>query len=302
MPTLFQPSSTSFGEAKTLVAEQHSRQSGPGMLLRAGNSLRAAVARWNRFNWEWNIVTAADINVTAGVQEYDLPYDFRDLYCAAITVNGATRALAADGARNALRSNPSNQSGETTGYTLVKRGSTGKLRLLVPPNTDGVISQIMYYRRMVQPCAVSASGSWATGSTSITANGSLAGVTLGSLWAPPSVTAASQYRTVTDITLIPSGIVVVDAAPAASASGTFTIGGDAHPLDIPEDFTWSLLAAAIEHFLVGINGPEKLISYWRVAAAEGLAETKGALRKQADRDVRFIPAGWGSYNPNQVVY
>ena len=301
MPSiLFQPTSLSFGDAKTFVAEQFSKQSATGMLNRAGRAIQRAFGDWNKHNWEWNVVTAADITVTAGTSEYTLPFDFRDLYACVLTTGGASRVLASDSFRNYIRHVPTRQAGFSTGYNLLRRGSTGKIQLVTTPQTDGLLEQFHYYRRMIIPCSVSATGSWSASGTTITlVTGSLSGAHLGNILKSAGVT--DNY--VVGLDIGGSTLDVLNPLSASGASAAFTVGGDDCLLDVPEDYVWNLLPRACEHFLVSVNAPEKLISYWAAAARAGLSEAKGSLNNQADRIVAFVPEDWDTtnFNPNLVI-
>lgn len=313
MPTLFQRSSLTFGEAKSYVAEQHSKHSDPGMLLRAGRAIQRAVQDWNKYNWEWLITAGSDVSVTGGLSTtlYPVPYNYKDMYNLVFEQGGTKRALVSDTKRAYDRVVPMPLTGITTGYNLHRLGDLGKFQIQDPANSDGTIS-LLYYRRMVVPCTVSlgaistADGTVGTQVACYPTTGT-AGARIGNAvvitdTAPGTGSVLTAEDTV--LTALTSTKITLSTAAVGSLvlGDTTTIGGDDQFLDIHADFEWALLARAVEHFLASVGSTDQKLAYWMGQAAKGIEDAKGAQAQKDDRELCFEPLPWnGGYNPNRIV-
>lgn len=309
MPSLFQRSSLTFGEAKIWVAEQHSKQASTEMLNRAGRAIQRAVKDWNRYKWEWLITSGTDVSVTAGLNntKYPVPYNYRAMYSLVITQGGVSRALVQDTKRVYDRVMPKPMTSMTSAYNLVRLGDLGKFELQDPPNADGTV-RMLYYRRMNIPCSVTG----ATVTAYSVASGadaarlylsSTAGIQIG---APISVVISSTEKLAegTVVTAVEADYVEISSDPLAAPTpaGAVTVGGDNEFLDIHVDFEWDLLARAVEHFLVSCGAAEAKLAYWIQAAVNGIEKAQAAQNDKDDRDLSFeVMPAYAGYNPNRIV-
>lgn len=302
MPTLFQRSSLTFGEAKTEVARKHSKQANTDMLDRAGSAIQRAFQDWNKTNWEWLITAAPSISVSAGVDNtlYPVPYNYKDMYNIVLEQGGTKRALVSDTKRHYDRVVPMPLTSITTGYNLHRLGDLGKFQIQDPSNSDGTIT-LLYYRRMVVPCSISCSGFASTGVAPTLAGGSSAGWTIGNA---VSVATTGKIAPGTVVTTVnPNTVELSTTLLAGINSGdVLTVGGDDQHLDVHTDFTWALLARACEHFLADVGTTDTKMQYWMAQAAKGIEDAKGAQAQKDDRELAFEPLPWfGGYNPNRII-
>lgn len=305
MPSLFQRSSLTFGEAKIWVAEQHNKQTSADFLLRAGRAIQRAVQDWNRFRWEWLVTEGPVVTVTAGLAntKYPVPYDYRDMYNMIITQGGTSRALVQDTKRAYDRVMAQPIASTTSAYNLIRVGDLGKFEIQDPPNAGGTI-RMLYYRRMCVPCAVSgltvSDYSDLSDGTTRLYLASTAGIKIG---APVVTDTAGVLDDGMIVVGVEADYITISSHPLTDPTGVvIDVGGDAEFLDIHVDFEWDLLARAVEHFLVSCGAAEAKLAYWMGTAQRGLEKAQAMQNDHDDRELSFEPLPfWGGYNPNRIV-
>lgn len=311
---MFQQSTLTFGSAKTHIAEQAGKQQTTEMLARAGRSLQFAIKQWNTVNWSWLLSTAQLTLGTAGTAA--LPYDFRDVY--SLTWLGQTQRWIPARTRRAydrLYQSQASTAYAQTRYDTFLRGALGILS--VSGTSVSGTASLSYYRKMTEPCAVTASSCiiTATGQPYVlsTSLGAFSGARPGN-----RVTFSTGFTTASLIlaTAISQGwdpasangyadILYVNASStAATASTTVTIGGDSYYLDIPQDYEGGILGLAAWHFMAGVGGPADKIAEFKELASSVLQEALNDDGSNEDLDICFEPplpndtrAAW---NPNRT--
>jgi len=282
--SLFQQSNYSFGEAKRWVATQAGKQSTDEMLARAGDSIVAAVQHWNsKANWDWLITTAASISVTSATALYALPYNFKDMYTATLTAGGYPRTLKAKEKRLFTRYNPAPVPTTPFQYDLLYKGGSGLIELLPSSDSTGTLD-LVYYRKMVVPCTVTANTRFSSGQSSGSA--SVTGLRVGNpVFSSAFATGASVLTGINY-----SGLVVTFNS-TASINGTdygTVYGGDNVPLDIPDHYEMNILAWAAHHFMSSLGVPQDRLGYWIQYAKDGLDDALAEHSAQPeDLDVQI---------------
>lgn len=154
--SLFRQSTTSFGDAKAMVASQGSKQSTPEMLLKAGVAIQQAFQDWNRYNWQWLVTSPPEdfrnpYTVAIGQANFDLPYNFKDTYDIVLKTGNSYRALRQDTKRAYDRAVPFPMNSFTVAYNLQRVGDLGQLQVQNPPDSPGTLA-LLYHRTLTQPC------------------------------------------------------------------------------------------------------------------------------------------------------
>jgi hypothetical protein len=303
--SLFQPSTLTFGNAKTQVAQQASKQNTAEFLARAGQSVQKAIQNWNKYNWRWMMVQAADVTASAGVTSLALPYDFKDVYTLSVVSPGRQRVLTGVPRRIYDRVvYDQTLPNDVMGYDLFTQGALGRISIHPVPDTAETI-RLKYYRRMWVPCSVTATvaatGGADTALASASAVGGFAGITngspiygLGAGWVMSSTPATAIITS--PFTLTVSG---ANMTASANTSATAGFGGDALALDIPEDFENGIMSWATHHFLSGLGAPEGRLSYYISLSESEFQEARAANERYEDQDISFEiatpPWGRGAY-------
>jgi len=232
---------------------------------------------------------------SAGTDDYNLPFDFKDVYGFRITSAGRERTLKGSprSVYDRVVQTQSGNTGETIGYDLFRSGAYGQITLQPTPDVTED-TKLLYYRRMWVPCTVTASLSAIAGTdTNIgaTALGGFAGIT----WGSPVVATGqgwAQTSAVTYATALinsPTSITLLGATFTASANGsaTFAFGGDNWFLDIPEDYENAIMSRAVHQFLSDLGAPEGRLSYWIQMANSEFDEATEANQRYEDQDISF---------------
>jgi hypothetical protein len=293
--SLFQPSTLTFGSAKTRIAKKASKQNYSEFLDRAGSALQDSFKFYNKYNWRWLMTSTTALTVAADTTDYSLPFDFKDVYGFRITTDGRERTLKGiprsvyDRVHQVQSGNP----GETIGYDLYRSGTYGQIT--VQPSPDAASStKLLYYRRMWVPCTITGVSVLCTGGLdtnvgSASALGGFSGITQGSPAVTTNVgwTVAATYATA--LMSGPLSITLSGATFTASANGTatFNFGGDNWYLDLPEDYENALLSRATHQFLSDLGAPEGRLSYWIQMANSEFDEAMEANHRYEDQDISF---------------
>jgi len=152
---LFQPSTLSWGQAKTRVAGVAGSAGDSDQLIMAGYFLEEAFRAFEAAkDWKY-LFASTTISITAGTSDYNLPSDFRKIYNVRVSV-GNPRVLQYIDKRDYDLLRPDQSAVTTpTGYMLTGlwNNSPGKITL-VPNNalTDSMI--VNYYRNITIPDAI----------------------------------------------------------------------------------------------------------------------------------------------------
>lgn len=294
---LFQKSTVTFGTAKTLVAQQASKQNTNEFKTRAGQSLQAAIRYWNKYNWRWLMKQSPTITTTTGASAVALPHDFKDVYSLRVVSTGMERVLVANSKRTFDRhlSDPDTPD-ITKGYNLFSQGDQGMLGL-VPPTNAAINLAMRYYRRMTVPCSAIVTGvvpALAASSVNVSSLNvsSLAGMTWSCpLTLPSGWTLESGFTRAVGLPYSPDYFIVSGAifntTAVATASATYSCGGDEHPLDIPEDYENGILSWATHHFLSTLGAPQGRLTYYVQLANDELEEAKRVNEQFEDQDIGF---------------
>ena len=137
-------SDLTYAKAKAVVARTIGDETDARSLGHAGDALRMAVADWNRrHQFEWNVLDAFDISVTAGTSSYDLPSDFLHMHSVRMIVNERPLMYL----RQRLYDRASLDQNErqwSTHYTLFGSGQSGQITLIPIPSEDDTC-RLRYY-------------------------------------------------------------------------------------------------------------------------------------------------------------
>lgn len=301
---LFQGSSTTFGQAKSVVAEACGKQSTTEFLDRAGRAIQYAIRKWNTVNWKWAVRDASDIAVVAGTSKYALPFDFSDAYAVRLTAS-FQRWLMLKPRREYDRAVWNQVNSYPIAYNLLYSGD-GYLQLMPTPNTSDTL-QLKYYKNMTVPCSITLAGvgTLTNGSATVVSSGTavLSGAKVGNpiysgtaivgtLAAPPAQ--GSQSLTMVSV-----------YTGTTTATASLTIGGDGVYLDFPDEFENGIIAEACTYFCAGL-GRSMLdqASYWGAIASREYADAQANNNAYEDEDVAFLPpTDEAAYlqNPNVIL-
>jgi hypothetical protein len=172
-------------------------------------------------------------------------------------------------------------------YDLFTSEHGGGVMRLFPVPAGVETFTLDYYRRMVIPCSVTATGcSINVLNPVITTSSNFNGSTIGALVLnDPNIISGQVIASIDYYNQI-----TLDTFPdATQSSQTVTIGGDNQLLDCPEDYVEGIIALATFHFLQNKTSGDRL-KVWQAYASEELDRAKrNNAEDTPDSDMCFQP-------------